>query len=44
MLCTQNLKNSRMQQVQKAAAYDLGLDEPGYIAMTDSTTMGLGTI
>lgn len=44
VLCTQELENSEMQKVREAAARYLGLDEPDYIAMTDSTTMGLGTI
>ena len=44
VLCTQELENSEMQRVREAAARYLGLDEPDYIAMTDSTTMGLGTI
>ncbi|HEX8328135.1 MAG TPA: aminotransferase class V-fold PLP-dependent enzyme [Hymenobacter sp.] len=44
VLCTQELENAEMQKVREAAARYLGMNEPDYIAMTDSTTMGLGTI
>ena len=44
VLCTQELENSEMQKVREAAARYLHIDEPDYIAMTDSTTMGLGTV
>ena len=44
VLCTQELENAEMQKVREAAARYLSIDEPDYIAMTDSTTMGLGTI
>ncbi|PJJ58740.1 aminotransferase class V-fold PLP-dependent enzyme [Hymenobacter chitinivorans] len=44
VLCTQELENAEMQKVRQAAARYLRLEEPDNIAMTDSTTMGLGTI
>ena len=44
VLCTQELENAEMQKVREAAARYLGMNEPDYIAMTDSTTMGLGTV
>ncbi len=37
-------ENDRMQDVRKAAAAYMALDNPDNIAVTDSTTMGLGTI
>jgi selenocysteine lyase/cysteine desulfurase len=44
VLCTQELENAEMQKVRETAARYLRIDEPDYIAMTDSTTMGLGTV
>lgn len=44
VLCTQEMENAEMQKVREAAARYLSIDEPDYIAMTGSTTMGLGTI
>ncbi|WP_197076683.1 aminotransferase class V-fold PLP-dependent enzyme [Hymenobacter terrenus] len=41
---TQALENAEMQKVREAAARYLGIAEPENIALTDSTTMGLGTI
>lgn len=44
VLCTQELEDSEMQRARRAAARYLRLDNPNDLAMTDSTTMGLGTI
>jgi isopenicillin-N epimerase len=44
VLYTQEKENSSMQEVRKAAAHYLGMDQPDNIALTDSTTMGLGVI
>ncbi|WP_205499908.1 aminotransferase class V-fold PLP-dependent enzyme [Rufibacter psychrotolerans] len=43
-LYTQEQENDLMQQAREAAARYFGHPEPDNIAMTDSTTMGLGTI
>jgi selenocysteine lyase/cysteine desulfurase len=44
VLYAQEKENDVMQQVRQAAAKYLGLDDPNHIALTDSTTMGLGVI
>jgi isopenicillin-N epimerase len=41
---TLELENEEMQKVREAAARYLRVDNPDHIALTDSTTMGLGTI
>jgi isopenicillin-N epimerase len=44
VLYTQEKENEYMQRVREAAAHYLGTAEPDNIALTDSTTMGLGLI
>src|SRR4051812_19188825 len=44
VLYTQEKENSMMQQVRKSAARFHGVEHPDDIAITDSTTMGLGLI
>ena len=44
VLGTQALENDEMQKARQAAARYLHLAEPNHIALTDSTTMGLGTV
>ncbi|RTQ51575.1 aminotransferase class V-fold PLP-dependent enzyme [Hymenobacter gummosus] len=44
VLNTLALENDAMQQVRRAAARYLQADNPDHIALTDSTTMGLGTL
>ncbi|WP_167855149.1 aminotransferase class V-fold PLP-dependent enzyme [Hymenobacter wooponensis] len=41
---TLDMENDEMQKVRQAAARYLHLDDPDNIALTDSTTMGLGMI
>ncbi len=44
VLYTQDNENTRMQDVRKAAAQYLRIEDPNNIAQTDSTTMGLGLV
>jgi isopenicillin-N epimerase len=44
VLYTEEKENSMMQRVREIAAHFHGVDDPDNIAVTDSTTMGLGTI
>lgn len=42
VLYTEEMENRNMQKVREAAAHYFGVDNPDDIAITDSTTMGLG--
>jgi selenocysteine lyase/cysteine desulfurase len=43
VLYTEEVEDKNMQNVRKAAAHYFGVPDPNNIAITDSTTMGLGT-
>jgi isopenicillin-N epimerase len=44
VLYTLEQENAKMQECREEAAKYFGLENPNHIALTDSTTMGLGTI